>query len=54
MVEGTMKTIELKPEDFPVTVQLHISGGIKQYVLVKTKQEKLLLNKPLAGLQSNK
>ena len=42
-----MKILELKPEDFPLAIRLHVAGGSKQYVLVKTKQDKLLLNKPL-------
>ena len=42
-----MKTIELKPVDFPLAIRLQVDGGSKQYVLVKTKQDKLLLNKPL-------
>jgi hypothetical protein len=42
-----MKVLELKPQDFPVTVLLQAPGGSKEYVLVKTKQDKLLLNKPL-------
>ena len=41
-----MKTLELKPEDFPVIVQLRSPEGFKRYVLVKTKQGKLLLNRP--------
>jgi hypothetical protein len=41
-----MKVLELKHEDFPVMVQLRSPEGCKQYVLVKTKQGKLLLNRP--------
>ena len=42
-----MKVLELKPEDFPLGIRLQVGGGPKEYVLVKTKQDKLLLNKPL-------
>ncbi len=42
-----MKVLELKPQDFPVTVLLRAAEGSKEYVLVKTKQDKLLLNKPV-------
>ena len=39
------KTLELKPEDLPVTVRLKLPEGEKEYILLKTKQDKLLLNK---------
>jgi hypothetical protein len=39
-------TLELKPEDLPVTIRLRSSEGIKEYLLVGTKQHRLLLNKP--------
>jgi len=42
-----MKILELKPADFPLAIRLQLAGSSKQYVLVKTKQDKLLLNKPL-------
>ena len=42
-----MKILEFKLEDLPVTVLLHVPGGSKEYVLVKTKQDKLLLNRPV-------
>jgi len=45
----TMKALELKPEDLPMTVRLKTHSGSKDYVLVVTKQEKLLLNKPLGS-----
>ena len=41
------KVLELKPDDFPLAIVLRVAGGDKQYVLVKTKQDKLLLNKPV-------
>lgn len=49
-----MKILELKPEDFPVMVQLHSPEGNKQYVLVKTKQGKLLLNRPTGSAQDTR
>lgn len=45
--EDDMKTLELKAQDFPLSIRLQTVGGSKQYVLVKTKQDKLLLNKPV-------
>jgi hypothetical protein len=44
-----MKTIELKPEQFPLVIRLKLSNGTKEYVLIKTRQDKLLLNKPTEG-----
>jgi hypothetical protein len=38
--------LDLKPEDFPVIIRLKSSEGTKEYVLLKTKQNRLLLNKP--------
>jgi hypothetical protein len=49
-----IKLLELKREDFPVRVRLRVEGGWKEYVLVKTKQDKLLLNKPLDSLSKNR
>jgi hypothetical protein len=42
-----MKILELKPEDFPLAIRLYVAGSSKRYVLIKTKQDKLLLNKSL-------
>jgi hypothetical protein len=42
-----MKILEFKPDDFPLAIRLVVNGDSKQYVLVKTKQDKLLLNKPV-------
>jgi hypothetical protein len=39
-------TLELRPEDLPVRIRLKLSEDIKEYLLVKTKQDRLLLNKP--------
>jgi len=49
-----MKILELKAEDFPLSIYLYVAGGVKQYVLVKTKQDKLLLNKPLETASDKK
>jgi hypothetical protein len=49
-----MKAIELKPEELPLTIRLSLPSGTKEYVLVKTKQDKLLLNKPNGGTASTK
>ena len=38
--------LELKPEDLPVTIRLKSPEGTKVYVLLKTKQDRLLLNRP--------
>jgi hypothetical protein len=42
-----MKPLELKPEDLPILVKLKNQDGTKDYVLRRTKQGKLLLNKPM-------
>jgi hypothetical protein len=39
-------TLELRPADLPVTIRLRSSEETKEYVLVRTKQNRLLLNKP--------
>jgi hypothetical protein len=44
-----MKSMELKPEDLPITVKLKTQDGTKEYVLIGTKQKKLLLIKPVEG-----
>jgi hemin uptake protein HemP len=44
-----MKPLELKPEDLPIIVKLKAQDGTKEYVLIGTKQGKLLLNKPMGG-----
>jgi hypothetical protein len=44
-----MKSLELKPEDLPLMVKLKTREGTKDYVLLGTKQGKLLLNKPMEG-----
>jgi hypothetical protein len=42
-----MKSLELKPEDLPMTVKLKTQDGTKVYLLLGTKQKKLLLVKPV-------
>jgi hypothetical protein len=49
-----MKILELKAEDFPLAIRLYVVGGVKQYILVKTRQDKLLLNKPLETASDKK
>jgi hypothetical protein len=39
-------TLELRPEDLPVKIRLKSPEGTKEYLLVKTNQDRLLLNKP--------
>jgi hypothetical protein len=46
-----MKPLELRPEDLPIMVKLKTQDGTKDYVLIMTKQEKLLLNKPMGGVK---
>jgi hypothetical protein len=52
--EDNMKVLQLRSEDFPLEIRLQLAGGLKQYVLVKTKQDKLLLNKPLENSSNKK
>ena len=40
------KTLELGPEDLPIKIKLKSLDWTKEYVLVKTKRDRLLLNKP--------
>jgi hypothetical protein len=53
-IEIGVKILELKAEDFPLAIRLYVVGGVKQYILVKTKQDKLLLNKPLETASDKK
>ena len=39
------RTVEFRPEDLPITIRLKLPGSVKEYILLKTKQDKLLLNK---------
>lgn len=41
------KIWELKPEDLPLRIRLQGPSGTKDYLLIQTKQGKLLLNKPI-------
>jgi hypothetical protein len=41
-----MSVLELKPEQLPLVIRLKTKDQDKDYVLIKTKQDKLLLNKP--------
>jgi hypothetical protein len=40
-----MKTLELKPDDLPIVINLNSLSEKREYILLKTKQDKLLLNK---------
>ena len=39
------RTLELKPDDLPIAVRLIMPDEVKEYILLKTKQDKLLLNR---------
>jgi hypothetical protein len=41
-----MKIVELKPEQLPLRIRFVVEGEVREYVLLKTKGNKLLLNKP--------
>jgi hypothetical protein len=47
-----VKVLELKPEQLPLVIRLQLTRETREYVLVKTKQDKLLLNKPNGGVQA--
>jgi len=40
-----VQVLELKPEQLPLLIRFKVGGETKEYVLLKTKQDKLLLNK---------
>jgi hypothetical protein len=46
-MRDAMKILQLKPQDFPLTVRLQTEGTPKEFILVRTKQNKLLLNRPV-------
>ena len=41
-----MAILELTAEQLPLVIRLRIKDQARDYVLIKTKQDKLLLNKP--------
>lgn len=41
------KIWELKPEDLPLRIRFERPSGCKDYMLIQTKQGKLLLNRPI-------
>ena len=41
----SMKVLALKPEQLPLRIRLKVGDDVKEYLLLKTKQDKLLLNK---------
>jgi hypothetical protein len=40
-----LKVVELKPEQLPLLIRFKVGDEVKEYLLLKTKQDKLLLNK---------
>jgi hypothetical protein len=40
-----VKTLELEVADLPLMIRLKLQDQTKDYVLLKTKQDRLLLNK---------
>jgi hypothetical protein len=40
-----MEVVELKPDQLPLLIRFKVGDETKEYVLLKTKQGKLLLNK---------
>jgi hypothetical protein len=49
-----MKVLELSSGDLPLSIRLNGVEGTKQYILIKTKQDKLLLNKLVSSEQTAK
>jgi hypothetical protein len=41
-----MSVLELKPNQLPLVIRLKTKDQTRDYVLIRTKQDKLLLNKP--------
>lgn len=41
-----MSVIELRPEQLPLVIRLKTDEQSREYVLIRTKQDKLLLNRP--------
>jgi hypothetical protein len=40
-----MRIVELKPEELPLLIRFKVGIETREYVLLRTKQGKLLLNK---------
>jgi len=40
-----MEVVELKPDQLPLLIRFRVGDEIREYILLKTKQGKLLLNK---------
>jgi hypothetical protein len=40
-----MEVVELKPDQLRLLIRFKVGNETKEYVLLKTKQDKLLLNK---------
>jgi hypothetical protein len=45
ILEVVMKHLDLRISDFPIVIRLILPNGSREYVLIKTKQDRLLLNK---------
>ena len=41
-----MSVLELKPDQLPLVIKLKTKDHTREYVLIRTRQDKLLLNKP--------
>jgi hypothetical protein len=41
-----MSVLELNPNQLPLVIRLKTKDQTKDYLLIRTKQDKLLLNKP--------
>ncbi len=50
----TMKVLELQPDDLPLVIKLKLGAENREYLLLKTKQDRLLLNKPMEGPRERK
>lgn len=40
-----MRVLELRPDQMPLVIRLKTKDQTRDYVLIKTRQDKLLLNK---------
>jgi len=41
-----MEVLELKSDQLPLLIRFKVGNEIREYILLRTKQGKLLLNKP--------
>lgn len=47
------RVLELSPDQLPMTIRLKLVDGWKEYVLLKTKQNGLLLNKKVEAVSGH-